>query len=796
MLARPFARAGGAADAGGPTTLILRSRTERLRYLSTLRAGLAGALIVTLLLATVLSYAVARTMTRPLAAVTDAMRDVAATGDLTRKVTVQSRAWDDEDARLLGSAFNTLTESIARFQREAAQRERLSSLGRMSTVIAHEVRNPLMIIRASLSSLRGDRVAARDIREAVADIDEETQRINRIVGEVLDFAKPIRFDFAEASINDVCRASVAAAWAGDAPDDVRLELDPSIPPFVTDAERLRTVLVNVLVNARHAVQAVAAEGPRGGGERRPARGGAVVLDEPGVVLRTERHESRVVISIADRGGGISPDDLPHVFDPYYTTRRSGTGLGLPIAKNIVEGLGGTISVTSRPGAGTDVRIDLPVRAGTARMNAVRGAILLVDDEEKILKRLGRALRDEGHDVAEAASARDALRSLTERQFDLVVIDNVMQGMTGLELVRELSTSMTDSERPQMVLMTAHGSTQIVRDAFKMGVEDFLEKPFEVDELLALARRAVKSHRLQSQKQYLISERDAEFNHYGIVGRSRSMQDVLERCGLVAETKSTVLVTGETGTGKEMVARLIHHRSAQRDMPLIKVNCAAIPETLLESELFGHVRGAFTGATMTKRGKFALADGGSIFLDEIGTMSGAIQSKLLRVLQEREFEPLGAERTQKVDVRVIAATNRDLKQMVAEGKFQEDLYYRLNVIPIVLPPLRERPDDIPVLIDHFVEKHRQRTGKRIDRVEPDVIDALRAYNWPGNVRELENTIERAVVLATGPIVTHVVDFAARRHLDRRRRGCRRRGCTRTSSGSNGRRSGGRCSRPAG
>jgi two-component system response regulator AtoC len=386
------------------------------------------------------------------------------------------------------------------------------------------------------------------------------------------------------------------------------------------------------------------------------------------------------------------------------------------------------------------------------MTAVRGAILLVDDEEKILKRLGRALRDEGHEVAEASSARDAMRHLTERQFDLAVIDNVMQGMTGLEMVRELSSTMTDSERPQMVLMTAHGSTQIVRDAFKMGVEDFLEKPFEVDELLALARRAVKSHRLQTQKQYLISERDADFNHYGIIGRSRSMQDVLQRCGLVAETKSTVLVTGETGTGKEMVARLIHHRSAQRDMPLIKVNCAAIPETLLESELFGHVRGAFTGATMTKRGKFALADGGSIFLDEIGTMTGAIQSKLLRVLQEREFEPLGAERTQKVEVRVIAATNRDLKQLVAEGKFQEDLYYRLNVIPIVLPPLRERPDDIPVLIEHFIEKHRQRTGKRIDRVEPEVVDALRAYNWPGNVRELENTIERAVVLATGPIVT--------------------------------------------
>jgi signal transduction histidine kinase len=365
MVSRPFARAGTAPDPNGPTTLILRSRTERLRYLSTLRAGLAGALIVTLLLATVLSYAVARTMTRPLAAVTDAMRDVAATGDLTRKVTVQSRAWDDEDARLLGSTFNTLTESIARFQREAAQRERLSSLGRMSTVIAHEVRNPLMIIRASLSSLRAERVSARDVREAVADIDEETQRINRIVGEVLDFAKPIRFDFAETNINEVCRASVAAAWAGDSPDHVRLDLDPDIPLFVTDAERLRTVLVNILANARHAVQTVAAE-PQPARRARPQarQPGTTVLDEPTVILRTSRHESRVVISVSDRGVGISPEDLPHVFDPYYTTRRSGTGLGLPIAKNIVEGLGGTIAVTSRIADGTDVRIDLPVRAGT------------------------------------------------------------------------------------------------------------------------------------------------------------------------------------------------------------------------------------------------------------------------------------------------------------------------------------------------------------------------------------------------------------------------------------------------
>ena len=350
------------------------------------------------------------------------------------------------------------------------------------------------------------------------------------------------------------------------------------------------------------------------------------------------------------------------------------------------------------------------------------------------------------------SAREAQRHLGERSFDLLVVDNVMPEMTGLDLIREVAQTMAPPERPQMVMMTAHGSTQIVREAFKLGVEDFLEKPFEVDELLALARRAVNSLRLRTERQYLISERDAEFNHYGIVGRSRAMEEVIERAALVAQTKSTVLITGETGTGKEMVARLIHHRSAQRDMPLIKVNCAAIPETLLESELFGHVRGAFTGATMSKRGRFALADGGSIFLDEIGTLSPAVQSKLLRVLQEREFEPLGAERTQRVDVRVIAATNRDLKQLVTDGRFQEDLYYRLNVIPIAIPPLRERRDDIPVLIDHFVEKHRQRTGKQIDRVGDDVVSALQGYEWPGNVRELENTIERAVVLATGPVIT--------------------------------------------
>ena len=352
-LARPLQDAGGP---GAPVALILRSRTERLQFLNTIRTGLAGALIATLLLATLLSYGVALTMTRPLAAITTAMRDVAATGDLTRKVTLKSRALDDEDARTLAAAFNTLTESIARFQREAAQKERLSSLGRLSTVIAHEIRNPLMIIRASLATLRHDRVTASELREAVADIDEETTRLNRIVTEVLDFARPIRFELADADVNEICRASVEAAWTGEASSAVALDLDPSIGLVVTDAERLRTALVNVLTNARHAVLAAAARRDTGTGRAAVA---LAVAEEPAVRLQTRAGGGRIVIAIHDRGIGIAPEDMPRIFDPYFTTRRAGTGLGLPLVKNIIEGLGGTLNVSSHPGEGTAITLELP-----------------------------------------------------------------------------------------------------------------------------------------------------------------------------------------------------------------------------------------------------------------------------------------------------------------------------------------------------------------------------------------------------------------------------------------------------
>ncbi len=381
-----------------------------------------------------------------------------------------------------------------------------------------------------------------------------------------------------------------------------------------------------------------------------------------------------------------------------------------------------------------------------------GRVLLVDDEEKILKTLGRALRDDGHLVTTAARALEGQRLLADQSFDLLIIDYRMPDRSGMDVVKELVASAPETERPAIVMMTAHGSVESAVEAMKLGAHDYLQKPFEVDELLLTARRALAAQRARTELTYLRSERDAEFDHYGIVGRSKVMIEISKRIELVAQARSTVLITGETGTGKELVARAIHDRSQQRHLPLIKVNCAAIPETLIESELFGHVRGAFTGAASAKKGRFALADGGTIFLDEVGTLGSPVQAKLLRVLQEREFEPLGSERTERVDVRVIAATNRDLRAMAADGHFQQDLYYRLQVIPIELPPLRQRLDDLPALVDHFVQKFAQRLGKRISGVDADAMTELKRYHWPGNVRELENTIERAVVLTTGPTLT--------------------------------------------
>lgn len=334
-LASPLSEAG----VGGirPHVIVLRSRTERMRTLGTIRAALGGVALATVALAAVLSYFLAGSVTRPLATITAHMRDAAATGDLTRKVALADSAWTDEDAQLVASTYNTLTESVATSQRDAAQRERLSALGRLSTVIAHEIRNPLMIIKGALRQLSHPDAAPDDTRDAAHDIDEEVDRLNRVVNEVLDFARPIRFDCVPTVINDVCRSAREAVLAAAPLPDIVLDLDPGCGSLTTDSERVRTVLVNLLTNARAAVEG---------------------RDTPHIVLATKRRGRFVALTVRDRGVGIPPDDIGRMFDPYFTTRRTGSGLGLAISKNIVDGLGGTISVASRVGAGTEITIDL------------------------------------------------------------------------------------------------------------------------------------------------------------------------------------------------------------------------------------------------------------------------------------------------------------------------------------------------------------------------------------------------------------------------------------------------------
>jgi signal transduction histidine kinase len=353
-LPRPLASTGDRAPANsGPVALILRSRTAQLQSLQSIHAGLLVTAVVAVLLATLLSFAVARTIAQPLAAITDTMREVAATGDLTRKIAPRhGNRWDDDDARLLATTFNTLTDSIARFQREMSQRERLTALGRLSTVIAHEVRNPLMIIKSAVHSLRQPGVAPAAASEAVTDIDEEVARLNRIVNEVLDFARPIKFELSRVDINALCRESAGAALASSQGAVIALNLDPQISMVTTDPERLRIALVNLLVNARQAVNGT-------GGK---------------VSLSSRANAETVRITVADDGTGIAAPDLSRVFDPYFTTKRGGTGLGLPIAKNIVEGLGGTLGVMSTPGKGTDIVIELPLETPLTVQAAAAGRL--------------------------------------------------------------------------------------------------------------------------------------------------------------------------------------------------------------------------------------------------------------------------------------------------------------------------------------------------------------------------------------------------------------------------------------
>jgi len=379
-------------------------------------------------------------------------------------------------------------------------------------------------------------------------------------------------------------------------------------------------------------------------------------------------------------------------------------------------------------------------------------LLLVEDEAPLRQAVAHQLIDRGYRVEQADSGERAMALLAEFAFDVIVSDLRLPGMDGASLVQAAV-----DRYPEIIaiVITGYGTVKDAVDAIKRGAWDFVNKPFQIDELLHVLESAIEQRRLKSENAYLRAQLDQRYRFDGIVGKSRPMARLLQLVETIAGTNSTILITGETGTGKEVVARSIHHNSPRRMNRFVALNCSAIPETLLEAELFGHVRGAFTGASGNRQGRLEQAHKGTLFLDEVGTMSAALQMKLLRVLQEREFERVGDSNTIKVDVRVIAATNSDLTKLVAEGEFREDLFYRLNVIPVPLPPLRERKDDIPLLVRHLLDKLTAADDGAVGHaaraditVTQEAMRRLMAYNWPGNVRQLENAIERAVAFGAG------------------------------------------------
>jgi two-component system response regulator AtoC len=375
-----------------------------------------------------------------------------------------------------------------------------------------------------------------------------------------------------------------------------------------------------------------------------------------------------------------------------------------------------------------------------------GEILVVDDDARMRDLVTKVLAREGYSVRPFGRGQGVLQALEDGPAELVISDIRMPEMDGLTLLQEVKRRAPETS---VLLMTAFGRIDTAVQAIKAGADDYLTKPFKMDELIVVVRRAMQDRRLRVEVRALREEVTTRYNFANILGKSKPMQDLFALIQKVAGSRSTVLVQGRSGTGKELVAKAIHYNSPRRDRPLVSINCSAIPKDLLESELFGHVKGAFTGAIAHKRGLFEESTGGSLFLDEIGELSIELQVKLLRVIQEHEIRRVGDTRTISVDVRLIAATNRDLVQAIKEGVFREDLYYRLNVIPIILPDLKDRADDIPLLATHFLSKYGREADPPLEKISKEALRLLLAYDWPGNVRELENVIERAVILGRGP-----------------------------------------------
>jgi DNA-binding NtrC family response regulator len=684
--------------------------------------------------------------------------------EAVRRVLAQER-----DARERRRAEETLRESNRKLEQALAQlwaqadelhattqqlwqAAKLASVGELAASVAHELNNPLGTVSLRLEAVLA-RTPADDPRRPLLEVIEgEVERMARLIGDLLQFTRQAPDQMSTVALPE------EVAKAVDLIDyhlrrrgvTVAFDFPPALPMILADRQKLRQLFLNLYANATDAMphggtltsRLSTAPGPAGG--------------------------QHVLVEVADTGAGIPPEHLERVFDPFFTTKEEGKGTGLGLAsaggsstttrgrsRSRAGSAGGRRSASdcrsrgrTRPRAG---RRTAPKLLEEYRMSQPKPArVLVVDDEVELMRALCDALTGEGFAPTGLSDPREAVETFRGGDFDVLLTDLMMPHMDGIQLLK--AALETD---PQVVgiVMTGHGTIPTAVEAMKAGAYDYVLKPFKIQGLLPVLRRGLEVRRLRLENVRLRQYVEAltfESSRYTLIGAGPGMRRVVQLIEKVAPTDATVLVRGPSGSGKELVARAIHRNSSRRDRPLVTINCAAMQEALLESELFGHEKGAFTGAVAAKRGLFEVADGGTLFIDEVAEMSPGMQAKLLRVLENGSYRKVGGTEEHAADVRVIAATNKPLEEEQKAGRFREDLFHRLNVFCIPLPALRERREDVPALVEHFLATRQ--LGKVRCAVDPEAMAALVAYGWPGNVRELANVIERAQILAENNRIT--------------------------------------------
>ncbi len=629
-----------------------------------------------------------------------------------------------DEIGILDHHFHDLCERLETSQQEldktreqVFQNEKLAALGRMVAGISHEINNPLGGMQNCLQILKKNPDKPEMLARYLTLLSQGVDRIKNTVQQLLNIGRREPLEIRKEDIDRILRDCVELSCMGHRNITVTFDLKVG-REITTGIEALKQVILNLAGNA---VQAI---GPGPG--------------EVKVSSRLRNHTLQIRIS--DNGPGIPAANLDKIFEPFFTTKEvgDGTGLGLSVSHSLVKQLDGDLRASNNPGGGACFMIDIPPLQ-SIRGKPMKERILVVEDDDIMRITVSDHLGSFAWQVDEATTGKEALELVRKNDYDLVVSDIRMPGMDGEQLLTSVKQM---SPATEVIMMTAHGSTDHAVTCLKKGAADYILKPFDLDDLTCRIERIIGIRKIKARCASLES---GAGRRHPLIGTSVAMQQVLGLISQVAPTDATVLIQGESGTGKELVAAAIHHESQRVNKPYIRVNCAAIPAGLLESELFGHEKGAFTGADRTQEGKFELADQGTILLDEIGDMPPDLQVKLLRVLQEQEIERVGGKQPIRINVRVLCATAKDLGEAVKNGQFREDLYYRLQVIPITVPPLRQRKEDIAELATYYLKKFGAERGLSFSLSE-EAAQALGAYAYPGNVRELRNLMERLTVLA--------------------------------------------------